>query len=71
MQQLLDHGADINACDNLGLTPLDHAIRASSSHTIEILTRLGAVEGRRPGAHLADCKILPTSNLDTLETRTE
>ena len=69
MQQLLDHGADINACDNKGLTPLDHAIRESESHNIEILTRLGAVEGRRPGAHLADCKILPTLNLDTLETR--
>jgi ankyrin repeat protein len=69
VQQQLDHGADINSCDNMGTTLLDDAIRASNSHNIEILTRLGAVEGRRSGAHLADCNILPTLNLDTLETR--
>ena len=78
MQQLLDHGADINARDNEGLLPLDHAIRVSDSYNIEILTRLGAVEGRRSRTHLADCstqeptsasQILPTSDLDTLETR--
>jgi ankyrin repeat protein len=42
---LVQHGADLQARNDKGQTPLDLAIEARADDTIELLVRLGARKG--------------------------
>jgi len=44
---LLDHGADVNFKNGVGMTPLDSAMSAKDQATIAFLKERGAVNGKQ------------------------